>query len=159
MYRYCLAFALFLEGRFSESQRSSQPLIAWLARGPIPEVPEATRFSLLAGAYLARGLRECYRASDDALATAEQLERLGPLYPMQADQLRATYYAVRGDLERVAHYRRRVDMEAIEVGSAWQAELWIPINAAHIALWSHDAVAMNVRRKSSAGSARSCRPS
>lgn len=142
MYRYCLALALFLEGRFSESQRASQPLIAWLERGPIRDIPEATRCSLLAGAYLARGLRECYRTSDDALATAEQLERLGPLYPMQADQLRATYYAVRGDLELVAHYRRRVDVEAIEVGSAWQAELWTPINAAHTALWSHDAVAM-----------------
>jgi hypothetical protein len=79
----------------------------------------------LAGALYARGVGECWRDDSQALAYADRLEALKlKLYEMSADQLRMIYYGNRGNLHQFERYRHRVEVHAIQRGTAWQVETW-----------------------------------
>lgn len=62
-----------------------------------------------------------------ALERADALEQLGtPLAYSAALRVRMTYYIVRGERERTQHYRRQLDLNAIQNGTNWQID-WIAV--------------------------------
>jgi tetratricopeptide (TPR) repeat protein len=88
-------------------------------------MPEDARIRYLAGSLYARGIMACLREERSTLDYAERLDALGPhVYKMSADQIRTLYYGHRGNLTLFEHYRARVELAAVQYGSAWQAEIW-----------------------------------
>lgn len=106
---------------------------------PIRELPREMRLQYLAGVYFAAGVNESRRDGPETLRIAERLERFSPLYAMSADYLRSSFYGHQGDFARAEQYRRRMETHAIQLGSAWQAETWAPLDAANLARRTEDA--------------------
>jgi len=106
----------------------------------IRKLPEHVRRELDGGCWFSIGFIQCWRQDPEALAIADRIERLSPMYAMNADQLREAFYAGRGDMLRAAACRQRVEMQALRVGAAWQIVTLAPIQASLACLWMHDAM-------------------
>ncbi|HET8932322.1 MAG TPA: hypothetical protein VFN67_02730, partial [Polyangiales bacterium] len=79
-----------------------------------------------------------------ALQYAERLEAFGlKLYELSAHQIRMLYYANQGNMELAEHYRERVEIHAIQRGTAWQVETWT--YAAMIAVYTRTQNASGVK--------------
>ncbi|HEX5660541.1 MAG TPA: protein kinase [Polyangiales bacterium] len=126
--------------------RTASAARAMLARlrsdRPIEMLPDNVRASYVAGSLLALGVVESWRDSPEVLAIADELEQLSPISAMVAEHIRAGYFAGQGDLERAAGCRRRLEVHAVQQGSAWQVETWAPADAIKIGLRTHDATVM-----------------
>jgi len=89
------------------------------------DLPRHGRVLFLGGGWFICGLCETFRAGDAALRYAQKLDATGVmLHRVFAHQLRAVYYANRGFLAESARYRAHVETHAMQVGSAWQVEIW-----------------------------------
>ena len=141
-----LAKAIWLhnQGRGAEIGSLVQRITDRLSsRRPIPMMNQAERTDLLAGVLMLTGINECYRERSDALSYAKRLEELGtPLAVAAAMRINMIYYLIRGEIERTQHYRRLLDLSAIQNGTVWQID-WIavPIEGLAGATWS-DLIAM-----------------
>lgn len=136
---YCLAATYGIAERQSEGQRLIKAVLDRLqSPEPIAGMQEHYRGALLAGASYAAGTMQALSCGEGTLQTADRIESLGPLAALQADQLRAQHYALRGDRARGLHYRKRVELQAIQLGTAWQVELYAPARNSRLALWLHD---------------------
>jgi hypothetical protein len=90
-------------------------------------LPKPARPLYTGGLWFATGVFESFRDGQGALEAADALDRLGlKLYSMIASALRAIHFATRGDMAQSRLHREQVDVHAIQVGSAWQVELWEP---------------------------------
>ncbi|HET6339828.1 MAG TPA: AAA family ATPase [Polyangiales bacterium] len=107
---------------------------------PIRNLNDTVRREFLAGGLLSIGVMECWRQSAATLAIADRIESFGPLYALNADQLRAMYCSGWGDSVRAQQYMQRVETRAIQVGAAWQIVAMGPIGLSMNALWTHDAL-------------------
>jgi tetratricopeptide (TPR) repeat protein len=99
---------------------------------------EHERADLMIGVLLTHGINEAYRERAQSLACAEKLERIGtPLAIAASLRVSMTYYLLRGDAARAHHFRRLLDLKAIENGSSWQVE-WIavPLEGLAAAVWT-----------------------
>jgi hypothetical protein len=87
------------------------------------------RWNLMCGGMLfARGILAAYTGGNDALTHAQAMEQLGlQVWVMAADQVRLLHHALRGESERVSHYRERVELHAVQGSSMWQAETFWPV--------------------------------
>jgi serine/threonine protein kinase/tetratricopeptide (TPR) repeat protein len=144
VYEYCMGLAATVRDRPHDAwQRWQRLLTRLLSKEPIVGMPEDVRKLYTGGALYASGVLECWRDSSRALEYAEQLSKLDMgMYEMSADQLRMLYYANQGKLERSEHYRQRVEMHAIQRGSAWQVETWAPGAFIGVYLRTNDALSM-----------------
>lgn len=129
--------------RAARSVRAMRKMLERLADPrPIAEMTESIRASYYAGIHLPLGVFLVRRDDREGLELADKLEQFSPLYAMSADHLRANYYAGQGDLEAAKVWRQRMEIHAVQLGSAWQAETWAPVDVINIALRLHDASAM-----------------
>ena len=140
MYRCALANIPHLT---DEPARASELLLTLIARlessRPIRGLPDGIKVHYLAGALSLLGVVQSWRDSPECLQTADRIERFSPLYAMNADFLRSSYHSFQGDLERAAHFRQRMEVHAVQLGSAWQAETWAPADAIKTGLRTQDA--------------------
>ena len=109
---------------------------------PIAELNAEVRASYHAGMHLPLGVFLVRRDDHDGLRIADKLERFSPLYAMSADHLRANYYAAQGDVENARTARGKLEVHAVQLGSAWQVETWAPVDLINIALRMNDAAEM-----------------
>ncbi|HEX6241851.1 MAG TPA: AAA family ATPase, partial [Polyangiales bacterium] len=109
---------------------------------PIRDMTDVVRSSYYAGVHLTLGVFLVRRDDREGLALADKLEQFSPLYAMGADHLRSNYWAGRGDLEHAQYWRRRMEIHAIQLGTAWQVETWAPVDVINVAMRLHDATAM-----------------
>ncbi|MFT3924956.1 MAG: AAA family ATPase [Myxococcales bacterium] len=122
----CQAFALQPQGREAELATAVQTALAALERPGIG-MSEVDRVDLKVGLLLAGGINECYRMGSQALARADELEKLGTrLAQASAHRLRMTYYLVRGDRDRTEHHRKQIELHGIQGGTTWQVE-WFAV--------------------------------
>jgi hypothetical protein len=92
-----------------------------------PTLPWNARPLYVGGLWFARGVFEAFRDGRGALEAADELERTGlKLYRMIASEVRMLYHANRGELAQARQHRERVELHAIQIGSASQVELWEP---------------------------------
>jgi hypothetical protein len=118
-------------------------LVQVLHTQPTRDFPEDSRLMIVGGVNYALGALESFRDSTAALEHADTLDGVGlKLYAMVADQVRANYHACRGESELASYYRDRVEMQAIQAGWGWQAELWAPASAIVACLVSDDMIGM-----------------
>jgi hypothetical protein len=83
-------------------------------------------------------MNECHREQSRALERAAEIERLGtPLAAASALRVCMTYHAYRGQKEQTQHYRRLLELSAIQNGTSWQVEwLSLPIEGLASATWT-----------------------
>jgi hypothetical protein len=95
-------------------------------RSYYPSLPSDARQLYVAATHFARAAFAIFRAhSEPALAGADALDATGwKFYAMIASQLRFLYYTNRGEFAKAAPHRQQVELHAVQVGSAWQVELW-----------------------------------
>ncbi|HEX4477985.1 MAG TPA: hypothetical protein VH142_23015, partial [Polyangiaceae bacterium] len=126
MHRFCLNLVDTLSDRVGQAATQWTEMIERLDRpNAVRDLPENVHALYLAGALYARGVSECWRDDSKALDYAERLEKLElKLYDMSADQVRMMYHANRGDVALFERYRERVEVHAIQRGTAWQVETW-----------------------------------
>lgn len=105
---------------------------------PIRDLPDGVRVNYAAGCLFSQGVVETWRDTPECLQTADRLEQFSPLYAMSADHLRASYYAGQGDMQRSDCFQKRLEVHAVTLGSAWQAETWAPLNTMKNALRVRD---------------------
>jgi hypothetical protein len=106
---------------------------------PIRNLNDTVRREFLGGGLLSIGIMHGWRQSAETLAIADRIEPLGPLYALNADQLRTMYFSCRGDTALAQQYERRVETRALQVGAAWQIVAIGPIGLSMNALWTYDA--------------------
>jgi hypothetical protein len=140
LYLAAQAIAFHGQGRGAEVHRSLERALTQLAvtRRRGWNLNSHERIDLTIGLLLTDGINEAYRASSRSLECAEKLERIGtPLSASAGLRVSMTYYLLRGDVERSHHFRRLLDLKAIEHGSAWQVE-WIavPLEGLAAAAWA-----------------------
>jgi hypothetical protein len=105
----------------------------------IEGLDDAIRINYIAACYFSLGICESWRDGPECLRVADKLEQFGPMYAMSADHIRANHYNAQGDLKRAAVYRQRVEVHAVQLGTAWQVETWAPADQIKIAMRAHDA--------------------
>jgi hypothetical protein len=142
MHDFCCNLASTVRDSVGESSAQWQRLIERLdSQRPIRDLPPEVRILYLAGALYASGVMECWRDSSKALLYAQRLEDFKlRLYELSANQLRMMYYAHRGDFERAERYRERVELHAIQRGSAWQVETWTYVAMMSVYARTHNAI-------------------
>lgn len=109
---------------------------------PIDGLPDSARATYLAGCYLSLSVTECWKDGDSPLQLADRMERFSPLHAMSADYVRVRYYAGQGELAHQAHFQKRMELHAVQLGSAWQIDTWAPLDAVKTALRTNDALMM-----------------
>jgi hypothetical protein len=126
MHQFCVNLIGTIRDRQNDVRENWTRMIERLDRpNAVRDLPEHVHVLYLAGALYARGVGECWRDDSQALAYADRLEALKlKLYEMSADQLRMVYYGNRGNMQEFARYRQRVEVHAIQRGTAWQVETW-----------------------------------
>ena len=141
VHRFCLGVVATTEDRSSEAHGVQQRVIERLQdEEPVPGMTEQNRRNLLGAALYSDGIRRSWMCDARALAIAGKLDTLGPMNAMQANHLRALYHAQRGELTDAARYEQRVELDAIQRGTAWQAELLAPRHQMRLASWTQDVV-------------------
>ena len=142
MHDFCCNLASTVRDRVGESSAQWQRLIERLdSQRPIRDLPPEVRLLYLAGALYASGVMECWRDSSKALLYAQRLEDFKlKLYELSANQLRMMYFAHRGDFELAEKYRERVEVHAIQRGSAWQVETWTYVAMMSVYARTHNAI-------------------
>ena len=92
---------------------------------PIHGLTGEVRILYLAGALYACGVIESWRDTSKALQLAQRLEDFKlKLYELSANQIRMLYYAHQGNHALAERFRERVEVHAIQRGTAWQADTW-----------------------------------
>ena len=142
MHDFCLNLAATVQDRIGVAHARWQSMLERLEqRTRIRDLPPDVHTLYLAGALYACGVIETWRDSPRALAFAQRLQDFGlKLYDLSANQLRMMYYANQGDFRLAAQYRERVEVHAIQRGTAWQAETWAFGAMATVYARAHDVV-------------------
>ncbi len=110
-----------LEGWRSLLQRLS-------SKQPLRGFPEYVRQLYRGGALFACGIVESWHEGEQVLEHARELESLGlRIYDRAASQLRMLHHAGRGEMELAESYRKRMELHAVQTGSAWQVEVTVPL--------------------------------
>lgn len=143
IHHYCRNLLACLEDHAAEPSAKLRAFVARLERpGGIRDLPDVIRASFVAGSLISLGAIEIRRAGPECLQIADRLEGFGPLFSMNADGLRASYHASKGQLRLSHDFRKRMEVHAIQLGTAWQVEAWAPSDAIHVALRTNDAAMM-----------------
>lgn len=126
MHEFCRNLSGTIRDRLTEARANWNRMMERLDRPEIlKELPPHIHVLYLAGALYAAGVIESLREDGRELEMADRLDAFKlKLYELSADQLRMMHYGNRGDLPRFEHYRARVEMHAIQRGTAWQVETW-----------------------------------
>lgn len=126
-YRFADVAALTVSNRLADARTQTEDFLARLqSRVPLRDLPDGVKENYIAGCIAMLGVIESRQDGSRCLELADQLERFSPVYSMNADQIRAGYYANQGELERARHFQQRMEVHAVQLGSAWQAETWSP---------------------------------
>lgn len=144
IHEFCVSLVATVQDTPALAYARWQGLIERLQRPQdIRGFPMHYHVQYLSGALYAFGVLQSYRDSTRVLELADQLEQLEtPFAQMSADKLRMLYHANQGDLALHQHFRERVEMHAIQQGSAWQVEVWAPGASIMVYLRTHDAMGM-----------------
>jgi hypothetical protein len=143
VYSIARAIDLHGRGRGAEVHAAIDQALERLERGRSFQMSQHEHADLMMGLLLLQGINESYRERSRSLECAERLERLGTPFAEAASlRVSMTYYLLRGDFARAQHFRRLLDLKAIQNGSHWQVE-WIavPLEGFAASTWS-DVIAL-----------------
>lgn len=142
MHDFCINLGGTVQDRIGHGQARWAAMIERLERRePIRDLTEDVRVLYLAGALYASGVIETWRDSSKALDYAQRLEDFKlKLYELSANQIRMLYYAHQGDFVLSEMHRERVEVHAIQRGTAWQAETWAFAALVGVYVRSNDAI-------------------
>jgi tetratricopeptide (TPR) repeat protein len=147
VHHYCKNLALFADNRLAEAREAFLELVERLKddKHYYRSLPAESRKLFTGGAVALLGLLESFRDTGETLRRAEELDHLGSkFYDMIGLRLRIAHHAYRGEIELSEPYRERLDLHAMQYGSAWQVDLWAP--AAMMTAYSNLGDVMGVKQ-------------
>lgn len=146
LHSFCLDLVAGLQGRAEEVEQNFRNRVALLEQpDAVKGLPERSRMAFCGGNLLYLGLLQTYQHGSTALSTADRIEQLGfRTQAAAANQIRMLYHARRGEMHLAQPYRERVEVQAVQEGSTWQVEVWMPTNMCVTYFVSGDVV--NLRR-------------
>jgi hypothetical protein len=129
IHEYCLSLQLMTVEQQPEVRRRWLALLERLSDpAQFATLPDYVRQLYRGGALFALGIVETWHDGEDALDRAQELEGLGlRIYDRAAHQIRMLYHAGRGELDLAEQYRKRMELHAVQTGSAWQVEVTVPL--------------------------------
>jgi len=141
-HEFCRALIMMLEENAAAASVKLQSLIKRFEDDKnYKELPADARKLWLGGVRYALGVYQTMQGNDEVLRTATALEQSGfALHRMFAQQLRLAYHMNRGELDLAEAFRKDVDLHAVHVGSAWQAEIWESASSVLMFMRSGDVV-------------------
>jgi len=144
MYEYSCALAETGRDASPSAVARWQRILTRLASNkPLRDAPPELFMVARGGALYAHASLVAHREDAFALRVAEQLDGNGYAFNQAyAAQIRAIYYGLHGMLAEYAHCRERVEQLAIQHGTSWQTEVWVPGPESALALVLHDAMGM-----------------
>ncbi|MET0283086.1 MAG: AAA family ATPase [Polyangiales bacterium] len=143
VHRFTVALSMVVQDQLALTNRTLRALIARLESDrPIKALDPGIRRNYLAGLHFSLGVNEAWHEGREVLRLADKIETYSPLYAMSADHLRENYHSRQGDVARAEEYRQRVELHAVQLGSAWQVETWAPAHYTETALRTGDAMVM-----------------
>lgn len=131
VYDFCRMLTTLSEDRFAEAHKGWSELLERLehADGLTPPILARMRQA----AVFALGLLECQLDDSRALARLPVLESAGtPRALAMVAQLGFLYYGFRGDIDKSNECRERLEVHAVQHGSAWQMEVWANCTASAV---------------------------
>ena len=139
VHRFCLGLAASTEDCSARARALQQTVIERLRKPqPVSGLTAWNCKNLLGAALYADGIRESLACDPATLQTAELLQGFSPMHAMQADHLRALYHSHLGRFDEAASFEQRVELQAIALGTAWQAELLAPRHQMRTVGWTYD---------------------
>jgi hypothetical protein len=143
-HEFLVALLVQLKDRPAEARTRWHRLISLLeSPKAFADMPAQIRLRYLGGSLYGLGVMEAWREDSEALRIADRLTSFEvKMYEMMADQVRTIYHAHQGDRPLYNHYRQRVELHAIQRGTAWQVETWAPAAAIASSLRSSDAMGL-----------------
>ncbi len=144
VHRMATLMALVPEERVVEVIEGLKQLVARVEDPRrIPLMEGNLRKQFHAGLLYGLGSMQVFCDGPGGLRTADQLDQVGlKLYEMVADQLRSSYHAMRGEVERAETYRARVEVHGVQSGSAWQVEVWVPSSRITVYVLTADTIGL-----------------
>ena len=132
IHEYCVRLMQMSLECQSELREGWLSLLERLSDGTqFKSLPEYVRQLYRGGALFALGIVETWHDGDEALERARALEALElRIYDRAASQIRMLYHAGRGEMELAQMFRRRMELHAVQTGSAWQVEVTVPLTSA-----------------------------
>jgi len=124
----CTAFHAMALGRDREASRLLEELKQRLDDPTqLRNVAHPIKQRLRGGVILARGVCEIHLTTPQGVPQLAELEALDlSFYNMGAAQLRMLYHAHRGEMTLAQTYREQVELLAVQGGSTWQMEIFLP---------------------------------
>lgn len=128
IYDYCLALGQIATDHWDSTRSDLRRLYERFTDDTLfRSLPDDARKLYVGGLAYSNGVVEALRDSSTALEWADRLERLDlKLYEMIAQHVRALHHAGRGEFDKAREYSERLDVHAVQAGSAWQVEIWAP---------------------------------
>jgi hypothetical protein len=129
MHDFALAQLAMGQGREYDAREILKKLDTEFQRPKIAEVLGNAHWKAMYGGIVyCLGVLDPYEFGSRALERAREMDVLGVrVWAMAADQVRMLYHALRGESERVNHYRERVELFAVQGSSTWQSEMFWPV--------------------------------
>jgi tetratricopeptide (TPR) repeat protein len=146
LYDYCHNLSLFADNRLAEAHQAFLRLLERLKdeQNYYRSLPAESRQLFMGGALYLLGVLESFRDAGETLRRADELDALGSkFYGMVAGRLRIAHHAYRGEMHLIEPYRERLDLHAMQFGSAWQVDFWAP--AAMLTAYSNIADVVGVK--------------
>ena len=143
-YRFANVLAMVPQERFTDILEEGTEILNRLdSPRRITDLRRQARRILQGGVIYAVASIDAFRAEPKVLEYADRLDQLGlKLYEMVADQLRAVYHAMRGEVDLANDYRAKVETHAVQAGSAWQAEIWVPSSMIVVSVLTRDTIGL-----------------
>jgi hypothetical protein len=137
---YVMAEAIHLHGmgRGADVHRSIERARAQLDRTGTWQLSEHERLDLKIGLLLLEGMNENWRERSRTFACADELEAIAtPLARAASLRVRMCYHLLRGEQAEAQHYRKMLELQALESGGFWQVQMFaVPLEGSAAGTWS-----------------------
>ncbi|HEY6561067.1 MAG TPA: AAA family ATPase, partial [Polyangiaceae bacterium] len=142
LYEFCSCLHQLNLGRLHVYERLRKVTEVLATPGTVKGLSESARKAFYAGALISQATQEVGRLDGRSLETADRVEALGlKLFASGADQIRFLYHASRGEVDLAERYRERIELHAVQGGSTWQAEIFVPVVMGIPAIVTRDVIA------------------
>lgn len=129
-------------------QLSNQSLAMLRDPAVLGQLSPAVVQRLRGGVLFGLGLMQVFRADGSATKTVQAMRGLGlAMYDVVAEQIAMLEHAYRGESKQAQQCRQRVEALALQGGTTWQTEIFIPVNLLMAHYLAGDVVALKQARQ------------
>jgi tetratricopeptide (TPR) repeat protein len=140
-YRFCKATAALGSGEFAVAAQGYEKLLDVLSR-PVLGFDETLQRDHWLGCLHGMAQVEVINCHPKALELADRLSQAHPFYAPHAEDVRASYYAMRGEQDRGDVHARRAEMLAMRGGMSWSSVCVTSVHSLYAAVLTRNPAAL-----------------